>query len=95
MTKYARQCSITGEGMNEGYLFQDTEYIKYEKDLLELIRSKEWTFESDRGSDVDVSDFNDDDLLEWAYNDEIYYWTQWDCIEDYEYEEIDGVLTEI
>lgn len=33
-TKYARQCTITGEGMNEGWIF-DSSYFKYEKDALE------------------------------------------------------------
>ena len=37
--KYARQCSVTGEGMNEGYLVNDDTYVKYEADLINLIRS--------------------------------------------------------
>ena len=33
--KYARQCSVTGEGMNAGWVFGDgTFYAKYEKDAL-------------------------------------------------------------
>jgi hypothetical protein len=33
--KYARKCSITGEGMNEGWVWADgTFYTKYEKDTL-------------------------------------------------------------
>tara|TARA_R110000824_G_scaffold197179_2_gene380580 strand:+ start:1187 stop:1540 length:354 start_codon:yes stop_codon:yes gene_type:complete len=33
--KYARQCSITGEGMNEGWVWGDGAfYTKYEKDTL-------------------------------------------------------------
>jgi len=32
---YARKCDVTGEGMNEGYVFGDgTDYFKYEKDAL-------------------------------------------------------------
>ena len=93
--KYARQCSVTGEGMNEGYFFQDEIYIKHKKDLINLLRSKEWIAENEYGNDIEVNAYNDDDLLEWAYNDEIYYWTEWECPEDYEYEEINGVLTEI
>ena len=33
--KYARQCSVTGEGMNTGWVFGDGAfYAKYEKDAL-------------------------------------------------------------
>lgn len=33
MENYARQCSITGEGMNEGWVVNDGEmYFKYEDD---------------------------------------------------------------
>ena len=35
MKEYARQCSVTGEGMNEGWVFGDgVFYTKYEKDAL-------------------------------------------------------------
>lgn len=43
--KYARKCSITGEGMNEGWVFGDgEEYAKYEKDALNLL--KEYWYDS-------------------------------------------------
>ena len=32
--------------------------------------------------------------MEEAYNENVYYWTEWEE-EDYQYEMIDGVLTEI
>lgn len=44
-TKYARQCSKTGEGMNEGWVFGDgEEYAKYEADAIEL--AKEYGYDS-------------------------------------------------
>jgi hypothetical protein len=30
--QFARQCDVTGEGMNEGFCFDDIHYFKYEKD---------------------------------------------------------------
>lgn len=43
--KYARRCSITGEGMNEGWVFGDgEEYAKYEQDAVNLL--KEYWYES-------------------------------------------------
>jgi hypothetical protein len=37
----------------------------------------------------------DEELMEWAYNEEIYFWTEWDAGDgDIQYEEIDGKLVE-
>jgi hypothetical protein len=74
--KYARQCSITNEGMNEGWCFGDgQDYAKYEKDAIQL--AKDYGYDS----------------IEDAYEDEACYWTEWE--DDYQYEEINGVLVEI
>jgi hypothetical protein len=41
--KYARKCSISGEGMNEGWLQGDGEqYFKYEKDVIAWLREVEF-----------------------------------------------------
>ena len=76
---YARQCSITGEGMNEGFCICDGDmHIKYEIDMIQHI-----TYETGY------------ETIEEAYEDEYYYWTEWECETDLQYEEINGVLTEI
>ena len=42
MKLFARKCSITGEGMNEGYVIQDgLMYIKYQIDLINYLRKVE------------------------------------------------------
>jgi len=93
---WARQCDVTLEGMNEGYCIDDgMMYIKYEKDMLEWLRSKDWAFENEDGAQVDVTKFEAQELLEWAYNEEIYYWTEWFEKEDIQYQEIGGRLIEI
>ena len=39
--KYARQCDVTGEGMNDGYVICDgAMYIKYSKHLSEHITNE-------------------------------------------------------
>ena len=39
--KYARKCEITGEGMNEGFVFGDgAGYCKYEKDALIMAKKE-------------------------------------------------------
>ena len=85
--KYARQCSITGEGMNDGYVIGDGEmHVKYEKDLIALIRS--WGVDEN-------NELSDEFLLDESWQHEEWYWTQWECPTDYQYEEVNGKLIEI
>ena len=85
--KYARQCSITGEGMNDGYVVGDGEmHIKYEKDLITLIRS--W------GADKN-NELSDEFILDESWQHEEYYWTAWEDESEYHYEEVNGKLIEI
>jgi hypothetical protein len=72
-------CSATGEGMNEGWLTDNDDflYFKYKKDALK------WC------TDNGYEDLND------AFLQDAIFWTQWDDETDREYIEIDGVLTEI
>lgn len=68
--KYARQCSVTGEGMNAGFCICDGEmYIASEEHLIEHITM-------DTGYDS----------IEEAYEDDYYYYTTWEDESEYEYE---------
>ena len=85
--KYARKCDITGEGMNEGYIVgEGMMHVKYEKDLIALIRS--W------GVD-DNNELSDDFILSESYENGEYYWSEWECPTDLQYEEVNGKLIEI
>jgi hypothetical protein len=87
MEKFARKCSVTGKGMNEGWCWGDgIFYTKYKQDTIDKLRK-----------DCSEQAFlNDDDLLDWAVNEEeILYWTEWNDEDDYQYVMINGVLTEI
>jgi hypothetical protein len=89
-TLWARKCSATGEGMNEGYcVFDGEEYFKYEKDLIKYLRNREQS-PSDESSGL-----SDEFLLNEAYELDEYYWTKWEDITDYQYFEQDGKLIEI
>lgn len=56
--KYARQCSVTGEGMNEGWCFCDgQDYAKYEEGAVRL--SAEYGYSS-------LQDAYDDDACYWT-----------------------------
>jgi hypothetical protein len=79
MVKYARVCDITGEGMNEGFCILNGEmYIKNEEDLLNHLREQDFSFEDEQGNKIDVNAYEDEELMEWAYNDEYYYYTEWE-----------------
>ena len=88
--KYAMVCDITGEGMNEGYCIQDgCGHIKYEVDLIKHLREIE-----KKGNSEYTADMTDEFLLNDYYNADYYYYTEWED-EDFQYEEINGVLKEI
>ena len=90
---YARQCDITGEGMNEGYCIQDGHiYIKYVEDMIKHLREVD-TFLNDKESHI--SNMTDEELLNEYYNSDYYYLTEWECESDLQYEEINGKLIEI
>ena len=73
---FARKCSVTGQGMNSGWVAYDGEYhFKYESD------AEAWCVE--RG-------YSD---LQEAYDANVIYYTEWE--EDYEWQMVNGVLTEI
>jgi hypothetical protein len=86
MTKFARKCDATGKGMNEGYCVLDGhKYFSEEKHLIEYLR--EW------GKLIRI--FCDKELLEEAYKNEVYYYTEWEDEDEYQYELVDGELIEI
>jgi hypothetical protein len=84
--RFARICSATNEGMNEGFVFQDgLMYFKHEQDLVTYLRSREEV----------PSNLSDEFLLKEAYDLEEYYYTEWDYEDEGEwYEKHDGVWYE-
>jgi hypothetical protein len=77
-TKWARKCSVTGKGMNEGFCFADgQDYAIDEESALKL--AKEYGH----------------DTLKEAYEDDVYYYTEWEDEDDYQYVEIDGNVIDI
>ena len=90
MTKFSRQCSITGEGMNEGYVYYDGEmYFKNEKDFVMFLRYQNEPIE-------DIWNLSDEFILNEAYDNGEYYYTEWEDENEYEYcEDENGNLIEI
>lgn len=95
--RYARQCSITDEGMNEGWLDEDTGvYFKYKKDAVKYIKDLMLnTYESEGDSAFDIDKYKkDDDILDVGYEHFNTYWTSWECETELQYKLVDGELIE-
>ena len=66
--KFARKCSITGKGMNQGWCIGEGQmYVKGESDMLQHIAEK-----------------TEYDTLQQAYDDEYCYYTEWNVEHDME-----------
>ena len=73
--KFPRRCDATGVGMHEGFVVCDGLYhFSEERYLVDYLRSQETISPG----------LNDESLLENAYEDEEYYYTEWE-IEDSDY----------
>ena len=87
---WARKDSATGKGMNEGFCVNDGDaYFADKQDQIKYLREE---------MNVDENnELSDDFILEEAYAEDEYYYTEWDIEDsDYYYEEQpDGTLIEI
>jgi len=74
---YRRRCSVTGEGMNFGWLFEgDHSTIKYKRDVIAELRGPNW---KDFWTDMKPpSERTDDEVLDAAFEQDICYWTEWE-----------------
>ena len=68
--KYARQCSVSGAGMNKGYVICDGEAYVSEAVGIDYWLKEHTSYES----------------AEEAYEDGYYYYTEWEDESEYEYE---------
>lgn len=77
MEKFARRCDITGRGMNEGYCFGDGEhYACDEESALQIAKLYGYI-----GNTYNLED---------AYKDGVYYYTEWDEVDEDEWYDEDG-----
>lgn len=68
MEKFARRCDVTGEPMNEGWCWgEGMFYTATEESTITELR-KEYP------SQVHITD---DELMQYAYDNEVLYWTEW------------------
>lgn len=82
MKQFARKCSVTGKGINEGYVFNDGElYFYNESDLLSFLRNRDT-----EGNE----NLSDEFILKEAYDLEEYYYTEWNEIDEDEWYDSNG-----
>ena len=78
--KYARKCDKCGQGMNEGYcIYEGEEYYCSDECLHSVYSKSVWE------GMFDAEDIGNSPS----------YWTQWEDIEDYQYQIINGILEEL
>ena len=85
---FARKCSVTGKGMNEGYCILDgMMYIENDDDIIKHLREIDYPF--------DGAKISDEILLDEAYNSDYYYHTEWDELDEDEAYDEDGNAYEL
>jgi len=81
MEKFARRCDATGRGMNEGWCWSDGAFYTSTlevtiKELRSDIKDGGWNFDE---VDADtLLSMSDDELMQYAYDNDIFYYTEWD-----------------
>lgn len=86
--EYARTCSVTGKGMNEGWVWLDGEFYtstqevtiaELRKDIIDAQKDGDGVLYADWEIDPpQLLSMTDDELLKWAYDEEILFWTEWE-----------------
>jgi hypothetical protein len=89
MEKFASKCSVTGKGMNTGWVWKDGEaYYSKQEFLIEPI--KKVLRESDEWNEKRIEQASEDELVQWAYDNEICYYTEWEEVDEDGYYLEDG-----
>lgn len=94
MKKFARKCDGTEKGMNKGYVVFDGElHFATKEHLINYLRTLDWE-DCDGNRSEDVED--DEDLLDYFYREDAYYYTEWEDEDDFEWiEDKNGNLIEL
>ena len=94
---YAKKCTATGEGMNEGFVTYGAEnFFKYKSDLIAHLLSYDcFHFNIRKINGKKATEVTEDELLNYCESKDFYYYYEWDSYECNEWEEINGELIEI
>ncbi len=81
MEKFVRVCDVTGRGMNEGWVWGDGSfYTSTEEITMKELRSdiKDGAYDFDEIGAEELLKMSDEELLEYACDNEVLYWTSWE-----------------
>ena len=77
--EYARTCSVTGKGMNEGWVWFDGEFYTSTKEITIAVLREELNASVLHGRDPsELLSMTDDKLLQWAFDNNVCFWTEWE-----------------
>lgn len=88
MKKFARRCDATGKGINEGFVVGDGElHFATKFELLKHLRTLNW---EDCNGKKSTDCVTSDALLKFFYNEDYYYYTEWEELDDDVYYDAEG-----
>jgi hypothetical protein len=93
MERYARRCDVTGKGMNEGWVWgEGAYYTSTEEVTIAELRSdiSDGAYNFDEMSVDEMLAMTDEELMQYAYDNEVFYYTEWEEIDDDVYYDEDG-----
>lgn len=85
MEKFARKCDVTGKGMNEGYVWGEGSFYTSTLDItIKELRSdiNDGAYDFDEIGADELLKMSDNDLLEYAYDNDVLYFTQWEEVDE-------------
>lgn len=93
MEKFARRCDATGRGMNEGWVWgEGTYYTSTMENTISELRSdiKDGAYDFDEFGADKLLSLSDDELLQYAYDNDVLYYTEWKEVDEDEWYDENG-----
>ena len=93
MEKFARRCDATGKGINEGWVWgEGTYYTSTKENTIAELRSdiQDGGYDFDELGADELLKLSDDQLLQYAYDNDVLYYTEWEEIDDDYYYDAEG-----
>ena len=78
--RYARKCDVTGKGMNEGWCWGDGSFYTSTLEVtIKELRSdiNDGAYDFDEFGKETLLKMSDDELMTYAYDNDVFYWTEW------------------
>jgi hypothetical protein len=93
MKKYARKCDVTGCGMNSGWVWGDGAFYTSTKEVtIKELRNdiSSGGYDFDEVGAIELLKKTDDELMDYAWENDIFYWTEWQEVDEDSWFDADG-----